>query len=133
MLLEDAWVAVPVSQVVRTSYVDLSDLKDCLEAYYAGDLDSIADLTRLYLPLREVIPNNPLRSQLDSNLMFQALSELSQECRAVLEFNYCESDDLRSLLVHYCNRSGGQDFSGYLAETFQRALLELSDRVWKLL
>jgi hypothetical protein len=50
---------------VPTGYLNLPDFEEVLERYFAGNLDddSSIDLTRLYLPLSQLIPGKPLLSQ----------------------------------------------------------------------
>lgn len=94
-------------------YIDLEDLHETLELYYSGQLDNVSDLTRLYLPLDQLIAGNSLASQLTNEDIEAALKEVSFKDEVFLEGYF--KHDLRD------------------TEQYAGAVLRLSEVIYKML
>ncbi|MBE9178699.1 hypothetical protein IQ268_09015 [Oculatella sp. LEGE 06141] len=138
LTLEDAFVSVSdaIDEIdTVTSYADLAELEDCLAKFWAGTLDEVYDLSRLYLPLEQLIPGRPLESQLDSDTMRKALYRLPEPYSSAIAQHF-EPDcpELGQLMAHYFAHSTLTDsFERYLQETYYEALLRLAEIVRTLL
>lgn len=66
-------------------YIDLEELHELLDLYYAGTLDHVNDLSNLYKPLYQLIPGKTLVSQLLTEDINKALLQLPFVDEAIIE------------------------------------------------
>jgi hypothetical protein len=86
--------------VSASAYVDLQELDEALELFFAGTLDYV-DPSRVNLPLEELVRGKPLISQLESKDIKWALTELSLPDRMAIKIAHrveqdCDGTDLSS-------------------------------------
>lgn len=129
-LLTEAFVYAPQEAPQYGGYTDLIDLKDCLEAFFCGNLDDIFDLTRLWMPLHQLIPGKRLQSQLDGDTLRQCLYRLSEPHRTAIALHW-ESEDaeLLQMMGHYFAHSQELSFGDFCDAQFTDALGLLAEIV----
>lgn len=116
-----------------TGYLNLPDFEEVLERYFSGSLDDdgAIDLTRLYLPLSQLIPGKPLLSQIDSEMIDSALAKLPDLFAVAIAHRFQPErvelgEWLTSRFVHQLNF---QDYAEFLSNAYHRGVLELSDLI----
>lgn len=77
------YVSAPLLKQTKYSYVQLTDLVECLHSYFDGTLDSYSPST-FARPLLEWHPSNSLWGQVDSTLLINALNSLPEDHRAAI-------------------------------------------------
>lgn len=120
----------------KTSYIDLECLQQCLQMYYAGSLDDVPDLSRLWMRCDRLIPGNPLAGLLDSVTMRSCLVKIPLHYEAAITLIHCTQiseearEDchaaVRSVFVH---QAGGLDFDSFEQSVYCEALLLLAEEV----
>lgn len=120
-----------VEPVIKTGYIDFSDLRYCLGLYYAGKLDDVDNyLNRIYLHPRDLCPGNSLYGLVDSQLMEEALSSLPEDYEAVIQINYIQSPSASELLQHYYAHSvTPQPFATWIEDLYCDAIHELTEQL----
>lgn len=103
MLTEQPYVLVDEPPARPCPFINLNELLRCLSLYFEGTLDEVdeAFFERLYLPLEQLIPHSSLESQLDSDMMTQALSQLPELYRAAIKVEYLDDPESHQLIAHY--------------------------------
>jgi hypothetical protein len=118
---------------VPTGYLNLPDFEEVLERYFAGNLDddSSIDLTRLYLPLSQLIPGKPLLSQVDSQMMDTALAELPDLFAVAIAHRFQpDRTELGEWLTRkFVHQLDFQDYTEFLGNAYVRGVLALSDLI----
>lgn len=132
--LEDAWIWVEAERVERQGYTDLIELDECLQAFYENRLDNVEDLTRLWMPLEQLIPGKRLLSQLDSDTMRHCLYQLSELERSAIAHRY-EPDcpELLQTMANYFVRSQSPNFAHFCNEAYTNGLVALAIRIYAIL
>lgn len=115
-----------------TGYIDLIQLEECLSAFWSGTLDEVPDLSRIYLPIEQLIEDQSLLSQVDSDLMRSCLAWLPLAHWNAIAYQYRpdEANNRRSIARDFVN-SEATDFELYCRETYFQALVSLGELVHK--
>ncbi|MBD2156211.1 hypothetical protein [Leptolyngbya sp. FACHB-16] len=115
-----------------TGYIDLVQLEECLYQFWAGTLDEVPDISRIYLPVDQLIEEQPLLSQIDSDLMRSCLAWLSLAHWNAIAFQYRpeEAQHRRAIARDFVN-SDAANFELYCRETYFQALVSLGELVHK--
>lgn len=127
----DAFISVQIPPSQVKGYVDLNNLKQCLDWFWQGTLDHV-DLGRIWMRSEELVPGNPLAGLLDSDSIRRCLYRLPEQLRSAIAFYYePEEPELIVTLGHYYvwANDPGFDFVDFCRELYQEALLALSDLV----
>ncbi|MBD2168050.1 hypothetical protein H6G04_27065 [Calothrix membranacea FACHB-236] len=120
-----------VEPVIKTGYIDFSDLRYCLSLYYKGLLDDVDNyLTRIYMQPRDLCPGNSLYGLLDTELMEEALSSLPEDYEAVIEINFIQSPSASETLQHhYVHSETPLPFSTWIEDLYCDAIHELTEQI----
>ncbi|WP_427162617.1 hypothetical protein ACQFX9_14340 [Aliinostoc sp. HNIBRCY26] len=85
-----------------TSYIDIDDLRECLEEFYSKQLDNVEPyIDRLYRNLIHLHPTNTLWGQLDSATLLSCIKKLGTLYEAAIENYYLDNDKAKQVLQHY--------------------------------
>lgn len=129
------FITVEVQPVIKSGYVDLRHLSQCLGMYHSGILDEI-DLDRLWMRCENLVPGNPLAGQLDSVMMQKCIFALPEQYRTAIALFYEPEDtELQQTLVHWFVHYGdpAQTYPEYLQQSYCDGLLMLSEVVYRAL
>lgn len=105
----DSYLLEPyVKPALNTSYVDLDELDECLDAYFKGTLNDVPDeyLQRLWMEPEQLIPGSVLMSILDHETMANSLWKLDVEHRMVIKAHYGRDSVAQVQLDNFSNWQG---------------------------
>lgn len=133
--LDNAFVWVKQERVECQGYADMVELGECLDALHQGTLDEVPDLTRLWMPLEQLIPGKRLMSQLDSSTLRRCLYQISELARTAIAFHWEPEDSelLQTMAHHFVHSQTSENFSQFCANAHTDALVELALLVYKVL
>lgn len=115
-----------------TGYIDLTQVEECLSAFHAGTLDQIPDLSRIYLPVEQLIDEKPLLSQVDSDLMRRCLYGLSDVDRNAIAYQHEPTDSGNlAVMIHDFMHSIAPHLEQYCREAYYAALVNLGEAIHK--
>ncbi|MFN6460562.1 MAG: hypothetical protein RMZ41_001775 [Nostoc sp. DedVER02] len=118
-----------------TSYIDSTDLEECLDLWFSGTFDDCDQyISRLYKDASELKPGNSLFGQLDSSGLELALWGLGSIHRAAIQFHFIGDETSWSILLHNYLHNGQQGtLESWVAVIYLQALELLSREVMKLI
>ena len=107
-------------------FIDLAELVEAVELYYAGQLDRVDEqyFSRLYLNDWELIPGKSLLSVLDTATLRRCLMGISLEHRTVLNSYYGDTVAANTQMSKWC--PPGMRLADYQSFLLPNAINELA-------
>ncbi|MEH1803234.1 MAG: hypothetical protein V7L13_29540 [Nostoc sp.] len=118
-----------------TSYIDSTNLEECLDLYFQGEFDNVDQyLPRIYKDSSELKPGNSLFGQIDSDEIEKAIWALDRLHRAVLEYHFLATEKSWLIVRHEYFHDGQQtSLDSWIGTTYLEALDLLSCEVMELI
>lgn len=134
-LSSNPFIAIQEERIERQGYTDMVELDECLKAFYDGTLDNVDDLSRLWMPLEQLIPGKRLLSQLDSDTLRRCIYQLDELHRTAIAHRWePECPELLQTMAHYfVHNTQWQHFGQFCGEAYTDALVSLALIVYKVL
>ena len=128
--LKNAYVTVePPPPTEKTSYIDTDELEECLDLFFKGKLNEVADdyLANLWhSSIRELIPGRSLLSQVDQDMMSHCFQKLIKIHQALIKMEFLPDDEeAQEIVTSAFAFSRYRDYRDWLSSTLRTAYEEL--------